>query len=135
MKQNYIGVKCPECKDGDLAEKKARRGNFFYGCSNYPKCRVHLGVQACAEPCPECGSPYLLEKNLKSGTFLVCPNNKRTESDEPKTGSAAERRKPGMKARLNVTTRGKSSPMALHNRQRCQSNPPGHDAGHFCERR
>ena len=38
VKQNYIGVKCPECKDGELVEKKARRGNFFYGCSNYPKC-------------------------------------------------------------------------------------------------
>jgi DNA topoisomerase-1 len=37
-----------------------------------------------AEPCPECGSPYLLEKNLKSGSFLVCPNNKRTDADEAK---------------------------------------------------
>src|SRR5271165_1681383 len=25
VKQNYIGVKCPECKTGELAEKKARR--------------------------------------------------------------------------------------------------------------
>jgi DNA topoisomerase-1 len=87
VKQNYIGVKCPECKTGDLAEKKARRGNLFYGCSNYPKCKFTSAYKLVAEPCPECGSPYLLEKNLKSGSFLVCPNNKRTESadsDEPK---------------------------------------------------
>ena len=87
VKQNYIGVKCPECKTGDLAEKKARRGNLFYGCSNYPKCKFTSAYKLVAEPCPECGSPYLLEKNLKSGSFLVCPNNKRTESadgEEPK---------------------------------------------------
>ena len=85
VKQNYIGVKCPECKTGDLAEKKARRGNFFYGCSNYPKCGFTSAYKPIAETCPECGSPYLLEKNLKSGTFIVCPNNKRTEPDEPKS--------------------------------------------------
>jgi DNA topoisomerase I len=87
VKQNYIGVKCPECKTGDLAEKKARRGNLFYGCSNYPKCKFTSAYKLVDEPCPECGSPYLLEKNLKSGTFLVCPNSKRTETaetEEPK---------------------------------------------------
>ncbi|MFZ0792596.1 MAG: DNA topoisomerase, partial [Candidatus Korobacteraceae bacterium] len=87
VKQNYIGVKCPECKTGDLAEKKARRGNFFYGCSNYPKCKFTSAYKLVNEPCPECASPYLLEKTLKSGSFLVCPNNKRTESadaDQPK---------------------------------------------------
>ncbi len=85
VKQNYIGVKCPECKTGDLAEKKARRGNFFYGCSNYPKCRFTSAYKPIDEACPECGSPYLLEKNLKSGTFIVCPNSKRTDPDEPKS--------------------------------------------------
>ncbi len=84
VKQNYIGVKCPECKTGDIAEKKARRGNFFYGCSNYPKCKFTSAYRPVAETCPECGSPYLLEKNLKSGTFIVCPNSKRTEAEEPK---------------------------------------------------
>lgn len=86
VKQNYIGVKCPECKTGDLAEKKARRGNIFYGCSNYPKCKFTAAYKPIAEACPECGSPYLLEKNLKSGSFVVCPNNKRTDTAdaEPK---------------------------------------------------
>jgi DNA topoisomerase-1 len=93
VKQNYIGVKCPQCGTGELAEKKARRGNFFYGCSNYPKCRFTSAYRPVAEPCPECGSPYLLEKNLKSGSFLVCPNNKRTESDEPKSSGKGRGRK------------------------------------------
>ena len=84
VKQNLIGVKCPECKDGDIAEKKARRGNFFYGCTKYPECEFTSAYKPVAEPCPDCNSPYLLEKTLKDGTFLVCPNNKRTSSEEPK---------------------------------------------------
>jgi DNA topoisomerase I len=85
VKQNLIGVKCPECKDGDIAEKKARRGNYFYGCTNYPKCEFTSAFKPVAEECPSCKSPYLLEKQLKDGTFLVCPNNKKTASaEEPK---------------------------------------------------
>ena len=39
VKQNLIeGMKCPKCGTGDLAERKARRGNVFWGCTNYPKC-------------------------------------------------------------------------------------------------
>jgi len=82
-------------------EKKARRrGNTFYGCSNYPKCKFTSAYKPVAEKCPQCGSPYLLEKNLKSGALLVCPNNARksTEADE----EAAEPKKParGKKAKV-----------------------------------
>jgi DNA topoisomerase I len=84
VKQNFIGVKCPECKDGELVEKKARRGNIFYGCSTYPKCEFTSAFKPVAEKCPECGSPYLLEKTLKDGQYLVCPNSKRTSEAEPK---------------------------------------------------
>jgi DNA topoisomerase-1 len=83
IKQNFIGVKCPQCKEGELAEKKARRrGNIFYGCSNYPKCDFTSAWKPVAETCPQCGSPYLLEKNLKSGPMMVCPNNKGRATDE-----------------------------------------------------
>ncbi len=87
VKQNLIGMKCPECKDGEIAEKKARRGNLFYGCTNYPNCEFTSAFKPVAEACPVCQSPYLLEKTLKDGTYLVCPNNKRTGSEEPKRRS------------------------------------------------
>lgn len=33
------GIKCPQDNcTGELIERRARRGRFFYGCSNYPKC-------------------------------------------------------------------------------------------------
>jgi DNA topoisomerase-1 len=34
-----IGMKCPECKEGDIIVKKARGRKTFYGCSRYPKCK------------------------------------------------------------------------------------------------
>ncbi|HEX2327603.1 MAG TPA: type I DNA topoisomerase [Candidatus Angelobacter sp.] len=83
IKQNFIGVKCPKCADGELVEKKARRrGNTFYGCSNYPNCDFTSAFKPVAEKCPECGSPYLLEKHLKSGSFLICPNNNKRAAEE-----------------------------------------------------
>jgi DNA topoisomerase-1 len=100
VKQNLVGVKCPECKEGDIAEKKARRGNIFYGCTNYPKCKFTSAYKPVAEECPVCKSPYLLEKQLKDGTFLVCPNNKKTAAaaEEPKRrGKKKEPEETGVK--------------------------------------
>jgi len=39
--KNYldkIGMKCPECKEGEVIVKRTRKGRTFYGCSRYPKC-------------------------------------------------------------------------------------------------
>lgn len=74
VKQNFIGVKCPLCKEGDLVEKKARKGNTFYGCANYPKCKFTSAGKPIAEKCPSCGSEYLVEKMLKAGPVIACPN-------------------------------------------------------------
>ncbi len=77
VKQNFIGMKCPECKDGELVEKRARRrGNTFYGCSRYPKCKFTSANKPVPEACPECKHEYLVQKFLKSGPVLACPNEK-----------------------------------------------------------
>ncbi|MGO8720402.1 MAG: type I DNA topoisomerase [Acidobacteriaceae bacterium] len=86
IKQNLTGVKCPVCGTGDIAERKARRGNFFYGCTNYPKCDFTSNLKPVPQACPECGSAYLLEKSLKSGVYLVCPNNEKQTAAEEKRG-------------------------------------------------
>jgi DNA topoisomerase I len=74
VKQNFIGVKCPLCKEGELVEKRARKGNTFYGCGNYPGCKFTSAHKPIAEKCPACGSEYLVEKFLKSGPVIACPN-------------------------------------------------------------
>ena len=65
MKQNFIGVKCPLCEDGEIVEKRARKGNTFYGCGNYPKCKFTSANKPIAEKCPDCGNAFLVEKNLE----------------------------------------------------------------------
>ncbi len=34
-----IGVPCPECKEGEMVERRTRKGRMFYGCSRYPDCK------------------------------------------------------------------------------------------------
>jgi DNA topoisomerase I len=35
-----IGVKCPKCKDGQIVERRTRKGGrLFYGCNKFPKCK------------------------------------------------------------------------------------------------
>jgi DNA topoisomerase I len=74
VKQNFIGVQCPDCKDGELVEKRARKGNTFYGCGNYPTCKFTSAHKPIPEKCTSCGSEYLVEKNLKAGPVIACPN-------------------------------------------------------------
>jgi DNA topoisomerase-1 len=92
IKQNTIGVICPKCHEGQIVEKKARRGNIFYGCENYPKCDFTANYKPVDQKCPECGSPYLMEKTLKSGIYLVCPNNRKPAPGEEEV---KKRRKKG----------------------------------------
>ena len=94
--EHYRRMKCPKCNDGHIVEEKARRGNIFYGCDNYPKCDFTANYKPVPKPCPECGSPYLLEKTRTTGTYLVCPNNRKSAAEDEapkkraKKGAAAE---------------------------------------------
>ena len=61
---------------GDIAVRKTKRGDTFYGCVNYPKCDFASNLKLVNQTCPKCDSAYLLEINNDKGTFLVCPNNR-----------------------------------------------------------
>jgi DNA topoisomerase-1 len=73
VKQKTIGVKCPECSEGEVVERRSKRGKTFYGCSRYPDCDFVAWAKPVPEKCPDCGNPYLVEKYLKAGSFLQCP--------------------------------------------------------------
>jgi DNA topoisomerase-1 len=69
-----IGMKCPnpDC-DGDIVEKRSKRGKIFYGCSKYPDCTFATWDKPVSKVCPVCNKPFLVEKNTKrKGDFLVC---------------------------------------------------------------
>jgi DNA topoisomerase I len=60
-----LGIKCPECKEGNLKERKSRWGKFFYGCDRYPECKFASWDKPLPTPCPDCDSPILIEKVTK----------------------------------------------------------------------
>ncbi|HOP65738.1 MAG TPA: DNA topoisomerase, partial [Bacilli bacterium] len=62
-KKVTVIMPCPKC-DGNIVEKRTRKGKIFYGCSNYPKCDFASWDKPLEEKCPECGA-YLVEKNNK----------------------------------------------------------------------
>jgi len=72
VKQKTIGVKCPECSEGEVVERRSRKGKTFYGCNRYPECNFVAWGKPVAEKCPECGASYLIEKWLKAGPVLQC---------------------------------------------------------------
>ena len=74
VKQKTIGVKCPECNEGEVVERRSKRGKTFYGCNRWPECNFVAWGKPVPEKCPQCGSPYMIEKWLKAGTVWQCPN-------------------------------------------------------------
>jgi DNA topoisomerase-1 len=75
VKQKTIGVPCPNCSEGEVVERRSKRGKTFYGCNRYPECDFVAWGKPISEKCPECGSSYLIEKYLKSGPVAQCPNS------------------------------------------------------------
>jgi DNA topoisomerase-1 len=74
VKQKTIGVPCPNCSEGQVVERRSKRGKTFYGCNRYPECDFVAWGKPLAEKCPDCGSSYLVEKWLKAGGVAQCPN-------------------------------------------------------------
>jgi DNA topoisomerase-1 len=50
-----LGVECPQCGQGQIIEKKSKKGRIFYSCSRYPDCDFSLWERPVPLPCPRCG--------------------------------------------------------------------------------
>ncbi|MGO1367911.1 MAG: type I DNA topoisomerase [Senegalia sp. (in: firmicutes)] len=68
---NKLDIDCPKCKDGELIERKSKKGRKFYGCTNYPECDFVSWDMPIKENCPECDS-ILTKKTSKKGTTIKC---------------------------------------------------------------
>ena len=67
------GIKCFVCGQGELHERRSRRGNTFYSCNRYPDCTFVAWDKPIAEPCPRCAAPFVTEKVTKRyGTIRRC---------------------------------------------------------------
>lgn len=89
------GVICPrEGCEGQIVEKKSRRGKMFYGCSNYSAkgCNTAFwypplisGGPNGSSFCPQCNT-MLVYKTLKRGDQVACANKECTFA-QPATGN------------------------------------------------
>ncbi|MDD3123239.1 MAG: DNA topoisomerase, partial [Candidatus Izemoplasmatales bacterium] len=59
-------VECPECHKGTLLERTAKKGknkgNKFYGCSSYPKCKFVSPLKPSGRMCPDCGNVLVINE-------------------------------------------------------------------------
>jgi DNA topoisomerase I len=79
-----LGIACPQCRQGEIVEKKTRFG-MFYGCDRYPECDFAVGNPPEKDhPCPECGS--LLVRRPKSLRCWNCGAELDLEFNVTKSG-------------------------------------------------
>lgn len=63
------GVKCP-LDNGDIVERRSKKGKPFFSCSNYPQCKFATWYKPVSLKCPQCSREFLLEKKDKSGRLI-----------------------------------------------------------------
>ena len=106
------GVTCPKCKEGEIVERKSRRGRIFYGCNRYPQCDFTLWDKPTHDFCETCGS-IMVEKTYKNGTVKkfcsneTCPTRPPKKTRKKKSEASEEpvkESKKSSKARKEETT-------------------------------
>ena len=74
------GAKCPrEDCDGNLVEKRTRKGRTFYGCSKYPACDFATWNEPVAQKCPSCGVDSMVKLSRNGRQILQCEICKYTQ--------------------------------------------------------
>lgn len=69
-----IGINCPECKTGEIAQKQSRFRRIFYSCNRWPQCNFACWDKPIVKECPSCKYPILTEKITKrAGLMHKCP--------------------------------------------------------------
>jgi DNA topoisomerase-1 len=68
------GVKCVlGCGEGELMERRSRRGKLFYSCNRYPECQYVAWDRPIPVACPKCAAGFVTEKITKRyGTVQRC---------------------------------------------------------------
>ena len=102
-----IGVACPKC-NGQIVERRTKRGKTFYGCQKYPECDFMTWDTPLKENCQTCGS-FMVRQNFKNGRFVTMCGNEAciTRVNEEKK-KEAEKKKPKKKAASKKTAKTKT---------------------------
>ncbi|MCD9023350.1 type I DNA topoisomerase [Cohnella silvisoli] len=75
------GVHCPKCAEGQIVERRSKKGRMFYGCNLYPSCDYVSWDKPVPKPCPSCGG-MMIEKRVKGEVQYHCTVCTHTENVE-----------------------------------------------------
>lgn len=76
-----IGLPCPTCGEGEVVERRSKKGRVFYGCSRYPECDFVSWARPVARKCPECGGVLAIAN--RAGDQVKCINCNHREAYAP----------------------------------------------------
>ena len=65
-----IGVTCPDCQQGDIVERRSKKGRVFFGCSRYPDCTFTTNARPTGVRCPVCSGVMIVAN--RAGTESKC---------------------------------------------------------------
>lgn len=80
-----IGVRCP-LDQGEIVERRTRKGRVFYGCANYPACTFTSWDRPLGRACPVCGQMLVAKRTRRGGQpTVLCSNKACAYREAPKT--------------------------------------------------
>ena len=88
-KKINIIMPCPKC-DGNIIERKTKRGKVFYGCSNYPKCDFASWDKPIEEKCPNCSGILTEMKDKKKKVTKITNLKETSKKNENKSNEEKE---------------------------------------------
>jgi DNA topoisomerase-1 len=81
--RKQLEIKCPKCGNGQIIERKTKKGRLFYGCNKFPECDFASWERPYKEACPTCGSMCTVKgKGVKKVTCLNADCDYETELTE-----------------------------------------------------
>ena len=98
------GIVCPKCHEGHLVRRRSRRGRYFYGCNQYPRCDMALWDEPVDQFCDTCGAIMVKKTYKNKGEKILCSNpecpthpkkKKPADEDSEKTGAKRRGKKTG----------------------------------------
>ncbi len=72
--RKVLGLKCPKCGQGEIVERKSKKGRMFYGCNKYPECDFVTWERPYKEACPTCGSMCTVKGGKTQTKQVTCTN-------------------------------------------------------------
>ncbi len=97
------GIVCPKCHEGHLVRKRSRRGRYFYGCNQYPRCDMALWDEPVDQFCDTCGAIMVKKTYKNKGEKILCSNPECPTHPKKRKPAGEDSEKPGAKRRGKKT--------------------------------